>query len=79
MQNLVLGCGDCHVSYKRVGAYSDHHVRSLLLNVNTACQTCHRKTEEELKNAVYDIQDRTKKMRDIALNALTEFIDDLKK
>jgi nitrite reductase (cytochrome c-552) len=28
---------------------SDHHVRSPLLNVNRACQGCHRWPEEELK------------------------------
>ena len=35
-------CSDCHLPYMRVGAQkiSDHHVRSPLLNINRACQTC---------------------------------------
>jgi formate-dependent nitrite reductase cytochrome c552 subunit len=38
---------------------SDHHVRSPLLNINRACQTCHHWPEEELRQRVQDIQDRT--------------------
>jgi nitrite reductase (cytochrome c-552) len=36
-------CADCHMPYVRVGAHkiSDHHVRSPLLNIARACQTCH--------------------------------------
>ena len=30
---------------------SDHHVRSPLLNINHACQTCHKMAEGELKRA----------------------------
>ena len=37
---------------------SDHWVRSPLLNVNRACQTCHAVPEEELAARVLDIQDR---------------------
>lgn len=37
--------------YQRVGAakISDHHVRSPLLDVSRACQTCHRWPEDELR------------------------------
>ena len=46
-------CSDCHMPYTRDGAQkiSDHHVRSPLLNVNRACQTCHKWSEEELRAA----------------------------
>ena len=46
-----VACADCHMPYKREGALkiSDHHVRSPLLNINRACQTCHKWSEEELK------------------------------
>jgi len=56
-----VSCSDCHMPYKREGAIkvSDHHVRSPLLNIARACQTCHRFPEEELKSRVYQIQDRT--------------------
>ena len=48
-----VACADCHMPYKRVGALkiSDHHVRSPLLNINRACQTCHKWSEEELTRA----------------------------
>jgi nitrite reductase (cytochrome c-552) len=38
-----VACADCHMPYERVGALkvSDHWVRSPLLNLNRACQTCH--------------------------------------
>jgi len=73
-------CPDCHMPYQRVGAMkiSDHHVRSPLLNVNRACQTCHRWSEEELTTRVYTIQDRTFQIRNVAMDALVAFIADLK-
>ena len=73
-------CADCHMPYKREGALkiSDHHVRSPLLNINRACQTCHKWPEEELKARVETIQGRTFKLRNLAMDALTELIGDLK-
>lgn len=72
-------CTDCHMPYKRVGAFkiSDHHVRSPLLNVNRACQTCHKWTEEELRERVETIQERTFRLRTIAMDALVDLINDL--
>ena len=66
-----VACADCHMPYKRTGAMkiSDHHVRSPLLNIDKACQTCHRWNEEELRNRVHSIQDRTYQLRNIALDA----------
>ena len=57
---------------------SDHHVRSPLLNINKACQTCHRWTEEELKARAETIQARHTEMRNLAMDALLSLIDDLK-
>lgn len=76
-----VSCADCHMPYLREGALkiSDHHVRSPLLNLNRSCQTCHKWSEDELKSRVYTIQDRTFKMRNIAMDALTQLIDDIKK
>ena len=73
-------CTDCHMPYQRVGAMkiSDHHVRSPLLNVNNACQTCHKWSEDELRNRVFTIQDRTFQVRNIAMDALTALIADIK-
>jgi len=73
-------CADCHMPYKREGALkiSDHHVRSPVLNINRACQTCHKWPEEELKARVETIQERTFKMRNVAMDALMDLIKDLK-
>jgi nitrite reductase (cytochrome c-552) len=74
-----VACADCHMPYKRVGSFkvSDHHVRSPLLNLANACQTCHRASEEELKDRVETIQTRTYTMRNRALDALVALIRDL--
>lgn len=66
-----VACADCHMPYMRVGAMkiSDHWVRSPVLNIDNACQTCHRWTEDELRQRVFTIQDRTYEMRSLALDA----------
>ena len=73
-------CADCHMPYQRAGSLkiSDHHVRSPLLNINRACQTCHRWSEDELRDRVHVIQDRTFQVRNVAMDALVGLIDDIK-
>jgi nitrite reductase (cytochrome c-552) len=73
-------CADCHMPYQREGALkiSDHHVRSPLLNINRACQTCHHWSEDELRNRVLTIQDRTFQVRNLAMDALVGLIGDIK-
>jgi nitrite reductase (cytochrome c-552) len=75
-----VACADCHMPYQRVGALkvSDHHVRSPLLMVDRACQTCHRFPEAELKARAEAIQERTHRLRDRAIDALVDLIADLK-
>lgn len=75
-----VSCADCHMPYKREGAFkvSDHHVRSPLLNINRACQGCHHFPEEEMRARVEQIQDRFVHSRDVAFDALTELIGDIK-
>ena len=53
-------CADCHMPYKREGAqkFSDHWVRSPLLQPNRACASCHPYNDDELKARVVAIQDR---------------------
>ena len=74
-----VSCADCHMPYVREGALkiSDHQVKSPLLNVSRACQTCHRFPEEELKARVTAIQDRTKALMDRAEDAVVALINDL--
>ncbi len=75
-----VACADCHMPYTRVGAFkiSDHHVRSPLLNINKACQTCHNVPEAELKGRAEEIQARTFGLRNQAMDAVVELIGDLK-
>ena len=75
-----VACADCHMPYKREGALkiSDHHVRSPMLNVNRACQTCHKWPEDELRSQVETIQERTFKLRNLAMDAVVDLINDLK-
>jgi nitrite reductase (cytochrome c-552) len=54
-------------------------VRSPLLNINRACQTCHRWTEEEMRMRVHTIQDRTFQIRNVAMDALMALIADIRK
>ena len=72
-----VGCADCHMPYQRTGAQkiSDHHVRSPLLMINEACQTCHKVSEEALRDRVFHIQDRTFETRNIAIDALMDLIE----
>ncbi len=75
-----VACADCHMPYTRVGALkiTDHHVRSPLLNINNACQTCHKWPEEELLARAEEIQERTVSLRNRAMDALMALIADIK-
>jgi nitrite reductase (cytochrome c-552) len=72
-----VACADCHMPYKREGAMkvSDHWVRSPLLNIARACQTCHPYSESELQARVTAIQDRTHTLLDRSATALTDMLD----
>jgi nitrite reductase (cytochrome c-552) len=71
-----VSCVDCHMPYLREGGLkiTDHHVRSPLLNLANACQTCHRVSETELRARAEAIQDRTHAMRDRALEVVLELL-----
>src|SRR5688572_28201107 len=74
-----VACADCHMPYERVGAMkiSDHWIRSPMLNVNNACQTCHKLEEEDLRQRVRTIQDRTFELRNIAMDAVLKLAHDI--
>jgi nitrite reductase (cytochrome c-552) len=76
-----VACADCHMPYERTGAMkiSSHHVRSPLLSINQSCQTCHKATEEELKYRVETIQERTYNLRNLAMDALVQLIEDIQR
>ena len=75
-----VACADCHMPYVREGAMkvSDHWVRSPLLNVNNACQTCHPFPEAELAARVQTIQDRTHDLIGHAAQAVVDMLDALR-
>jgi nitrite reductase (cytochrome c-552) len=72
-----VGCADCHMPYEKQGAMkvSTHWVRSPLLNINNACQTCHNVPEAELREKVDSIQSRTKSMLERSAAAMTDMLD----
>jgi len=72
-----VSCADCHMPYAREGAtkVSDHWVRSPLLNINRACQSCHRFSEAELAARVDAIQDRNHGLLQRGGSAITELMD----
>lgn len=74
-------CADCHMPYVSEGAskVSDHHVRSPYLNVDASCGTCHNLEPEELRNRIDTIQDTHWQLRNVAMDALMDLIDDIEK
>ncbi|MET0411445.1 MAG: ammonia-forming cytochrome c nitrite reductase subunit c552 [Polyangiaceae bacterium] len=72
-----VSCADCHMPYMREGAskVSDHWVRSPLLNINHACQTCHRASEGEMQARVATIQGRNYELLQRGGAAIVELID----
>lgn len=74
-----VACADCHMPYERTGAVkvSNHQVRSPLLNLNNACQTCHNFPEEEMERRVLTIQGRTSALLSRAEEAAVALIGDI--
>ena len=72
-----VACADCHMPYQSVGAQkvSDHWVRSPLLNVARACQSCHPVAERELEARVLATQDRHHALLQRAATATTDMLD----
>ena len=72
-----VSCADCHMPYQRDGAtkVSDHWVRSPLLNISRACQTCHQWPEAEIAARVDAIQTRNFELLQRGGAALTDLLD----
>ncbi|MGC9451266.1 MAG: ammonia-forming cytochrome c nitrite reductase subunit c552 [Oceanipulchritudo sp.] len=72
-----VSCADCHMPYERTGAMklSNHNVRSPMENINNACQTCHKVPEQELRDRVLNIQERTENLKQRAAVAMTDMLD----
>jgi nitrite reductase (cytochrome c-552) len=67
-----VSCADCHMPYRTEGGvkFTDHHVRSPLLNVANSCAVCHRWSEAEVVARVESIQDKVQAARRSAEGAL---------
>jgi len=61
-----LSCADCHMPYVSEGGlkFSDHHLMSPLKNIAATCQTCHKDSEANLRQYVYERQDKILEIRD---------------
>src|SRR5215467_4083319 len=75
-----VACADCHMPYLREGGLkiSDHWIRSPLLNVSRACQTCHPYAETEIQARAAQIQDRSYQLLQRAGGAITDMLDAFK-
>lgn len=60
-----ISCADCHMPYISDGGvkYTDHHIMSPLANIDRTCQTCHRQSEETLRQNVYERQRKCNEIR----------------
>lgn len=60
-----VSCADCHMPYVSQGGvkFSDHHITSPLAKIDRTCQTCHRESEEVLRQSVYDRQRKANEVR----------------
>lgn len=75
-----VSCVDCHMPYERVGSVkvTNHWIKSPLRNINNACQSCHKWSEEELMGRVKTIQDRVFETMVKSENAILDAITAIK-
>lgn len=57
-----VACADCHMPYRTEGGvkYTNHHIRSPLLDVANSCAVCHRWSEKEIIARVESIQSKVR-------------------
>jgi len=69
-----VSCADCHMPYRTEGGmkFTDHHVRSPLLNIANSCGVCHRWSETEIRERVESIQNSVQQARQAAEQALVK-------
>jgi nitrite reductase (cytochrome c-552) len=69
-----VSCSDCHLPYRSEGGvkFSDHHVKSPLLNISNSCGVCHRWSEEEIRTRVESIQTKVANATLLAEEALVK-------
>jgi len=72
-----VACADCHMPYVKLGQskISSHHLQSPLNSISQSCQTCHKQSEEYLRNQVIGTQDTVFKAKVALETALTDAIN----
>lgn len=60
-----VSCGECHMPFveEEERGYNNHHIQSPLAMINKTCQSCHRESEEELRQDVYIRQNKVMELR----------------
>jgi len=63
-----VACADCHMPYIKEGGqkFTSHRITSPLSDIANTCQVCHRESEEQLRENVYERQEKIKELRDKA-------------
>ncbi len=76
-----VSCADCHMPYVKEGQskISSHHWESPLNSISQSCQTCHKQSEEFLKDQVVDRQDKVFATQMLAEKAIVSAIEVLTK
>lgn len=77
-------CADCHMAYQREGAakVSNHQIMSPMANdetINASCLTCHKSTEDEMRQRVKGIQDAWQNSLNVGFTSLEALITDITK
>ena len=77
-----VSCADCHMPPSKDSAsgkaFTDHWIRSPLVNLKNTCTTCHDYDEKELRERVLTIQDRTFSLLTRAEKAILDAQDAIK-
>jgi nitrite reductase (cytochrome c-552) len=60
-----VACADCHMPFRREGGvkFTNHHIQSPLADIAASCMVCHGGTEEEMRQRVFDTQDKVYELR----------------
>ena len=67
-QKAGLSCADCHMPYMKEGntKISSHWWTSPMRTFTQSCATCHKQSEQQMKENILNIQDRTREALDRA-------------
>ncbi|MBN2964717.1 ammonia-forming cytochrome c nitrite reductase [Sulfurospirillum sp. T05] len=69
-----VSCADCHMPYTQEGSvkYSDHKIGNPLDNMDRSCMTCHRESEDKLREIVHTKFERKEFLMEISMDNLAK-------